>query len=197
MTLQIGLLLFPDIQQLDLTAPYEIFASLPGTSVHLLAKDLAPVRSVTGLALQPTMTLADCPKLDVICVPGGLGINALLHDAVTLAFLSEQAKTARYITSVCTGALVLGAAGLLVGKRATTHWGVHDLLAKFGAIPTQGRVVRDGNTFTGGGVTAGIDDGRPDTAPPAVLAATLAKIATSRRAREDHNDAIVGARIPA
>ena len=107
--------------------------------------------------LRPTTTYAECPQLDVLCVPGGAGINPLLHDAETLDFLRRQAGAARYVTSVCTGALVLGAAGLLHGKRATTHWASHDLLARYGAIPTEGRVVRDGNVFSGGGVTAGID----------------------------------------
>ena len=157
MALQIGILVFPKVQQLDLTGPYEVFVSLPDAKVHLIWKDLAPIASATGLILQPTMTYADCPQLDVVCVPGGAGINPLLHDEETLAFLRQQAAAARYVTSVCTGALVLGAAGLLRGKRATTHWAAHDLLSRYGAIPTQGRVVRDGNILSGGGVTAGID----------------------------------------
>lgn len=157
MTLHVGLLVFPNVQQLDLTGPYEIFAMMPETQVHLVAKTMEPLLASTGLWLTPTQTFARCPQLDVICVPGGIGINALLRDDVTLAFLQGQATAARYITSVCTGALVLGAAGLLRGRRATTHWGVHDLLSAFGAIPVQGRVVRDGAFFTGGGVTAGID----------------------------------------
>ena len=157
MARQIGILVFPKVQQLDLTGPYEVFASLPDTVVHLVWKDLAPLAAATGLILQPTMTYADCPQLDVLCVPGGAGVNPLLHDEETLAFLRAQAGAARYVTSVCTGALVLGAAGLLRGKRATTHWASHDLLARYGAIPTEGRVVRDGNVFSGGGVTAGID----------------------------------------
>jgi cyclohexyl-isocyanide hydratase len=101
--------------------------------------------------------MADCPQLDVLCVPGGLGVNPLMRDAAVLAFLRQQAEHARYVTSVCTGALVLGAAGLLRGRRATTHWASLDLLAAFGAIPVAERVVRDGNLLTGGGVTAGID----------------------------------------
>lgn len=157
MTLQIGLLLFPQVQQLDLTAPYEVFATLPGTAVRLVAKRLGPVRSVTGLWLSPDVDFAGCPALDVLCVPGGIGVNALLEDAETLAFIQRQAAGARFVTSVCTGALALGAAGLLRGRRATTHWAAHDLLAGFGAIPVRGRVVRDGNLLTGGGVTAGID----------------------------------------
>jgi cyclohexyl-isocyanide hydratase len=157
MTLQIGLLLFPQVQQLDLTGPYEVFASLPGTTMHLPARTLDPVRTATGLILVPTTTLDDCPALDVLCVPGGIGVNALLGDETVLGFVRRQAAGARFVTSVCTGALVLGAAGLLRGRRATTHWASHDLLAAFGAIPVHGRVVRDGNLLTGGGVTAGID----------------------------------------
>src|SRR5688572_25962365 len=159
MTRHIGILVFPGVQQLDLTGPYEVFASLPDTKVHLIWKDRAPITSATGLVLIPTMIFDECPKLDVICVPGGGGVNALLQDAEVLDFLRDQAKQARYVTSVCTGSLVLGAAGLLKGRRATTHWFSHDFLEKFGAIPVQGRVVRDGNLITAGGVTAGIDFG--------------------------------------
>jgi cyclohexyl-isocyanide hydratase len=158
MMLRIGLLVFPGVQQLDLTGPYEVFASLPGAVVHLLWKTTDPFRSATGLVLTPDTTFDACPKpLDVLCIPGGGGVNALFNDEEVLAFVREQAAAARYVTSVCTGAMVLGAAGLLQGKRATTHWAAHDLLARFGAIPTHGRVVRDGNLLTGGGVTAGID----------------------------------------
>jgi cyclohexyl-isocyanide hydratase len=157
MTLHIGILLFPNVQQLDLTGPYDVFATMPGVNVHLLWKELAPVISSTGLLLMPTRTFAGCPPLDVICVPGGVGVDALMEDAETLDFIKQQAATAQYVTSVCTGALVLGAAGLLQGRRATTHWASHDLLASFGAIPVKERVVRDGNLMTGGGVTAGID----------------------------------------
>lgn len=157
MTLQIGLLAFPNVQQLDLTAPYEVFAMIPGATVHLVAAGLDPLASATGLVLTPTVRMADCPVLDVLCVPGGVGVNALMTDRGVLAFVREQAKTARFVTSVCTGALVLGAAGLLEGRRATTHWASLDLLAAFGATPVAERVVRDGNLLTGGGVTAGID----------------------------------------
>ncbi len=157
MTIRIGLLVFPRVQQLDLTGPYEVFASLPEAEMHLPAVSLAPVVSATGLVLTPTVTLAECPQLDVLCVPGGVGVNALLRDEAVLGFVRRQAAGARFVTSVCTGALVLGAAGLLRGKRATTHWAAHDLLAGFGAIPVRARVVRDGGLVTGGGVTAGID----------------------------------------
>lgn len=160
MTIQIGLLLFPRITQLDLTGPWEVLTRIPDSWAHLLWKDKQPVASASGgLRLVPDTTFAECPQLDVICVPGGPGTAALMEDPEVLDFLRRQAPGARYVTSVCTGALVLGAAGLLKGKRATTHWASHDLLAHFGAIPTAGRVVRDGNTITGGGVTAGIDFG--------------------------------------
>ncbi|WP_339548248.1 isonitrile hydratase [Pseudomonas sp. RA_35y_Pfl2_P32] len=157
MTLQIGFLLFPQVQQLDLTGPYDVLASLPDVQVHLIWKDLAPVTSSTGLVLQPTCRFADCPDLDVLCIPGGSGVGPLMEDAQTLAFIQAQAAKVRYLTSVCTGALVLGAAGLLKGKRATTHWAYHSLLGLLGAIPVQERVVRDGYLLTGGGITAGID----------------------------------------
>lgn len=157
MTLHIGLLVFPKVQQLDLTGPYDVFATMPGVVVHLVWKDLEPLLSSTGLTLVPTVTYADCPDLDVICVAGGVGVDALMEDPETLAFIRHQASTAQYVTSVCTGALVLGAAGLLKGRRATTHWASHSLLEQFGAIPVKERVVRDGNLMTGGGVTAGID----------------------------------------
>jgi cyclohexyl-isocyanide hydratase len=159
MAFQIGILVFPGVQQLDLTGPYEVFATLPEAKVHLIWKDRAPIKSATGLELAPTMTFDACPTLNVICVPGGAGVNALLEDKDVLDFLRRQAKQARYVTSVCTGSLVLGAAGLLKGRRATTHWYSHDLLERFGAIPKRGRVVRDGNLITAGGVTAGIDFG--------------------------------------
>jgi cyclohexyl-isocyanide hydratase len=155
--LRIGLLLFPRLTQLDLTGPFEVFARVPGARVHLLWKTHDAVRSDNGLALLPDTTLAECPPLDVLCVPGGPGVAALMEDAEVLAFLRAQAARARFVTSVCTGALVLGAAGLLRGKRATTHWASHDFLASFGATPVLARVVRDGKLFTGGGVTAGID----------------------------------------
>ncbi|NWB64289.1 DJ-1/PfpI family protein, partial [Pseudomonas sp. F1002] len=113
--------------------------SLPDVKLHLVWKDLAPVTSSTGLVFTPSTTYDACPTLDVICVPGGSGVGALMEDEQTLAFLKAQAHTARYVTSVCTGSLVLGAAGLLRGRRATTHWAYHDLLAPLGAIPVQER----------------------------------------------------------
>ncbi|KVC60126.1 dimethylglycine dehydrogenase [Burkholderia ubonensis] len=157
MTLHIGFLVFPGVQQLDLTGPHDVLASLPDAAAHLVWKTREPVASSSGLALTPGHTFADCPPLDVICIPGGTGINELLSDRETIDFVRERSATARYVTSVCTGALLLGAAGLLRGRRATTHWAFHALLEPLGAVPVRERVVRDGNLITGGGVTAGID----------------------------------------
>ena len=157
MPFHIGLLLFPDITQLDLTGPYEVFIKFPDSRVHLIWKSREPVTAGGGMQIVPTMTFADCPQLDLICVPGGAGMTPLLNDTETLDFIRAQAKGARYVTSVCTGALVLGAAGLLKGRRAATHWMSREMLAAFGATPVADRVVTDGNVITGGGVTAGID----------------------------------------
>ncbi len=157
MALHIGLLLFPDLTQLDLTGPYEVFHRLPDAKVHLVWKDLAPVRAQGGLHLVPNTTLADCPSLDVVCVPGGFGTAALLEDTIVLDWLRAQAKTARFMTAVCTGSLVLAKAGLLDGRKATCHWNYVDLLPKLGAVYEPGRVVVDRDRITGGGVTAGID----------------------------------------
>jgi len=155
--LQIGLVIFPKVTQLDLTGPVQVFSSVPGAKVHLIWKRIEPVASDSVLTLTPTITFADCPQLDVICVPGGLGTDDMINDEEVLDFLRRQAKGAKYITSVCTGSLVLGAAGLLQGYRAATHWTAMDFLAAFGAIPTKTRVCVDRNRVTGGGVTAGID----------------------------------------
>jgi cyclohexyl-isocyanide hydratase len=153
------MVLFPNLTQLDLTGPYEVFARLPMTKVFLVAETLTPVRSERGLTISPEATFESAPNLDVVCVPGGPGVDAMMEDAVLLEFLRTRAPVAQYITSVCTGALVLGAAGLLQGYRATTHWLSQDLLALFGAEPVNDRVVIDRNRITGGGVTAGIDFG--------------------------------------
>src|SRR5450756_1070009 len=155
--LQIGLVIFPRVTQLDLTGPVQVFSSLPGVKVHLIWKRIEPVPSDSVLVLTPTTTFADCPQLDVICVPGGAGTDDMVNDAEVLDFLRTQARGAKYITSVCTGSLVLGAAGLLRGYRATTHWSAMDYLAPYGATPEKTRVCVDRNRVSGGGVTAGID----------------------------------------
>jgi len=155
--LQIGLLVFPRVTQLDFTGPLQVFSALPGVKLHLIWKRIEPVPSDAVLMLTPTMTFADCPQLDVICVPGGRGTDDLLNDAEVLDFLRRQAEGAQYVTSVCTGSLALGAAGLLRGYRAATHWSAMEMLGQFGATPTKTRVCIDRNRVTGGGVTAGID----------------------------------------
>jgi cyclohexyl-isocyanide hydratase len=171
--LQIGLLIFPKVTQLDLTGPLQVFSSVPGAQVHLIWKRIEPVPTDSVLVLTPTTGFADCPQLDVICVPGGAGSDDMVNDEEMLDFLRRQAKEAQYITSVCTGSLVLGAAGLLRGYRATTHWSAMDFLAPFGATPAATRVCIDRNRVTGGGVTAGID-----------FALTLVSIMVDRRTAE-------------
>jgi cyclohexyl-isocyanide hydratase len=171
--LQIGLVLFPRVTQLDFTGPLQVFSSVPGAQVHLIWKRIEPVASDSVMALTPTMTFADCPQLDVICVPGGLGTDDMVNDEEVLAFLRRQAEGARFVTSVCTGSLVLGAAGLLKGYRAATHWTAMDFLSAFGATPTKTRVCVDRNRVTGGGVTAGID-----------FALTLVSLLVDRRTAE-------------
>ncbi|WP_380178052.1 DJ-1/PfpI family protein [Kalamiella sp. sgz302252] len=153
----IGLLLFPNLTQLDLTGPFEVFARAPGTTVHLIWKTKEPVISDRGMAILPSTTFADCPALDVICIPGGPGQIALMEDEETLAFIRRKSEQASLTTSVCTGSLVLGAAGLLRGRKATSHWASLEQLALLGAEPVSERVVRDGNIITGAGVTSGID----------------------------------------
>jgi cyclohexyl-isocyanide hydratase len=171
--LQIGLLIFPKVTQLDMTGPLQVFSSLPGAKVHLIWKRIEPVTTDTVLTLTPTTTFTDCPQLDVICVPGGAGTDDILNDEETLAFLRAQARQAKYITSVCTGSLALGAAGLLRGYRATTHWSAMDCLEPLGATPAHTRVCVDRNRITGGGVTAGID-----------FALTLVSILVDRKTAE-------------
>lgn len=158
-TLQIGILFFPAVTQLDAMGPAQVLSRLPGAKMHMIWKTRDPVTTDSGFAVLPTTTFADCPQLDVICVPGGGGQVALMNDLETLAFLRHQAEGARFVTSVCTGSLVLAAAGLLKGYRSACHWSVRDELAAFGAIPVAERVVRDRNRLSGGGVTAGIDFG--------------------------------------
>lgn len=153
----VGMVLFPDLTQLDLTGPYEVFARTPGVEVSLLASSLAPVCSERGLAIVPDTTFADAPRLNILFVPGGAGATQAMEDKEILGFLTEREPEAKYITSVCTGSLVLGAAGLLRGYRATTHWLSLDLLKMLGAEPVGERVVKDRNRVTGGGITAGID----------------------------------------
>ena len=155
--LQIGSLLFEGLDQIDLTGPFEVLAQIPNATYRLYAKTTEPVRDMRGLRLTPDAALGDAPQLDVLHVPGGIGQQALMEDAAVLDWLRRQAAGARCVFSVCTGALVCGAAGLLKGRRATTHWASFHLLPFFGAIPVNRRVVVDGNLVCAAGVTAGID----------------------------------------
>jgi cyclohexyl-isocyanide hydratase len=153
----IGMLIFPRVTQLDMTGPYEVLARLPNTTVHLVAHSLDPVKTDRGMKIVPSVTYSDCPQLDVVMVPGGPGQQDLMEDSEVIDFLQRQAGRAKYLTSVCTGSLVLGAAGLLNGKRATCHWAAIEHLAPLGAIAVHERVVVDGNIVTGAGVASGID----------------------------------------
>jgi cyclohexyl-isocyanide hydratase len=157
--LQIGILLYPNVTQLDATGPAQVLSRVPGATLHMIWKTCDPVPTDAGFSIVPTTRFADCPQLDVLCVPGGAGQVELMGDPETLDFLRRQAAGARYVTSVCTGALILGAAGLLKGYKSACHWAWRDMLKDFGAIPVAERVVRDRNRISGGGVTAGIDFG--------------------------------------
>ena len=155
--LQIGSLLFEGLDQIDLTGPFEVLSRIPNSTCRIYGKTLETVRDLNGLRLTPDAVLADAPPLDVLHVPGGFGQEALMEDEAVLDWIRQQAAGARSVFSVCTGALLCGAAGLLVGRRATTHWASFHLLPCFGAIPVDERVVVDGNWVFAAGVTAGID----------------------------------------
>jgi cyclohexyl-isocyanide hydratase len=157
MTFHVAMLLFPRATQLDFTGPYEVFARMPDARVSVVWKDRAPVVTDRGLALLPDATLDEIGACDLVFVPGGPGQVEMMTDAAVLAWLRRMAAGARWVTSVCTGSLVLGAAGLLTGRRATCHWASLDQLALLGAEPVDERVVVDGRVVTGAGVTSGID----------------------------------------
>ena len=156
----VGFVIFPDLTQLDFTGPQQVLARLPQSAMHIIAKSATPVPSDSGLSLVPTHTFANCPNLDLICIPGGnAGVVQAIGDQETIEFVQRQSSIAKYVTSVCTGAFVLGAAGLLKGRRATTHWAFTELLPLVGATHEKARIVKDGNVITAGGVTSGIDFG--------------------------------------
>jgi putative intracellular protease/amidase len=148
--------LFPKVTQLDFTGPHQVFSRMPGAQVVLASRSGGSIEA-DGMIFAGLQRLAEIPECDLICVPGGSGVNDVIGDDIFLGELRRLAATARFVTSVCTGSLALGAAGLLRGKRAASHWAAREMLARFGAIADAGRVVRDGNVITGGGVTAGID----------------------------------------
>ena len=158
---QVAMLIHPSFIPLDLIGPHAVFALLGNVKVHLIWKTRDTVMAAAGLPIQPTTTFTECPKdLDILFVPGGLeGGTALMNDAEVIDFLHDRGSRAKYVTSVCTGSLLLGAAGLLRGYKATSHWTVRELLSMFGAEPVARRVVEDRNRITAGGVTAGIDFG--------------------------------------
>ena len=155
--LQIGSLLFEGFDQIDLTGPFEVLSRILNSTYRIFAKTVTPVRDIRGLRLLADATLAEAPQLDLLHVPGGFGQQALMEDNEVLDWVRRQAESAPYVFSVCTGALICGAAGLLKGRRATTHWSALHLLPYFGAIPVEERVVLDGKMISAGGVTAGID----------------------------------------
>jgi len=211
--------LFEGLTQLDFTGPHTVFSRLPGAEVIVASEPGGPVSSDGGLTFAGTRRLAEIDRCDLIFLPGGVAATAAANDLAFMAEVRRLASGARYLTSVCTGSLILGAAGLLEGRRAACHWAWRDLLTLFGAIPDPGRVVRDGNIITGGGVTAGIDfafivaaeiagrdiaqmlqlnleyapappfdSGRPETAPPEVLARVqrnMAAMLPKRRAEAE------------
>ncbi|MGP8259050.1 MAG: DJ-1/PfpI family protein [Acidobacteriaceae bacterium] len=155
--LTVGAIVFPGVDQIDLTGPFEVLSRLPNSSFHLLWKDTMPVVDVKGLVITPSMAFADAPALDLLVVPGGFGQEALMDDEEVLGCIRAKAANAKYVFSVCTGALLCGAAGLLRGVRSTTHWSAFHLLGYFGAIPVDSRVVIDGRHVSAAGVTSGID----------------------------------------
>lgn len=155
--MNIVFVLFDNVTQLDFSGPVQFLSRLPGATTHVASKDGAAVTTDCGFAILPTTSFADCPQADILCVPGGHGVRQAIGDTTIVDFVRHQGKAATWVTSVCTGSFILGAAGLLQGKRATTHWAYTQLLPLFGAAFEQARVVRDGNLVTAGGVTSGID----------------------------------------
>ena len=155
--LTIGGLIYPNMDQCDFTGPFEALARVPNSHFVTIWKDKNPVRDLAGMLLLADTTIAEAPPLDVLLVPGGYGQETLMQDEAVLSFIRKQAAGAKYVFSVCTGALLCGAAGLLQGKRATTHWTAMEVLPYFGALPSDERVVIDGKLVSAGGVTAGID----------------------------------------
>lgn len=153
----IGCLIFPRIDQIDFTGPFEVLSRIPDATVHVMAKTRDPIRDIKGLILTPEITIAERPVLDVLVVPGGFGQQDLMDDEEVLSLIQDQAESGRWVFSICTGALLCGAAGILRGRQATTHWAAWDLLPYYGAIAVNARVSVDGNVVSSSGVTAGLD----------------------------------------
>ncbi|MEP2990382.1 MAG: DJ-1/PfpI family protein [Parasphingorhabdus sp.] len=158
-SIHIGFLIYPDVTQLDATGPAQVLSRVPGAVIHMVWKTLDPVKTDAGFSILPTDTFTSCPDLDVVCIPGGMGQMPLMSDSEVLEFLKRQGGQADYLTSVCSGSLLWGAAGFLDGYRSACHWAFREMLPSFGAIPVKERVVQDRNRVSGGGVTAGIDFG--------------------------------------
>ncbi len=154
---QIAFVLFPGLTQLDMTGPAQFLSRMPGATVHFVWHTKDPVMTDAGFAIVPTATFADLPRVDILCIPGGVGVSDVMNDDAAMAWIRKVGADAQWVTSVCTGSLILGAAGLLTGYKATSHWAWHHHLALFGAEPVKARTVTDRNRITGGGVTAGID----------------------------------------
>jgi cyclohexyl-isocyanide hydratase len=155
--LSVGCLIFPQMDQIDFTGPFEVLSRMPDTTIHVMAKELAPVRDVQRLQLTPDVSIAEAGSFDVLVVPGGYGQRALMHDEEVLALIREHAQGERLLFSVCTGALLCGAAGVLAGRQVTTHWSARHLMPHYGAVLADARVVVDGNVISAAGVTAGLD----------------------------------------
>jgi cyclohexyl-isocyanide hydratase len=155
--LTVGALIFPRMDQIDFTGPFEVLSRIPDSTIHAIAKTRFPVRDIQGLMLSPEMTIAEAPEFDVLLVPGGFGQQQLMNDEEVLSLIRSHFAAGRLVFSVCTGALLCGAAGILRGRQATTHWAAWNLLPYYGAIPVRSRVVVDGNLVTAAGVTAGLD----------------------------------------
>jgi cyclohexyl-isocyanide hydratase len=155
--LTIGALIFPRMDQIDFTGPFEVLSRIADSTIHVMAKTNLPIRDMQGLILSPEMTIAEAPEFDVLLVPGGFGQQQLMNDEEVLSLIRRHFAAGRLVFSVCTGALLCGAAGILRGRQATTHWAAWNLLPHYGAIPVRSRVVVDGNLVTAAGTTAGID----------------------------------------
>lgn len=155
--MNIVFVLFDNVTQLDFAGPVQFLSRMPGAKIFVASKDGGPVTTDCGFSILPSTSFADCPQADIICVPGGHGVREAIADVAIVDFVRQQGGNAIWITSVCTGAFILGVAGLLQGKRATCHWGYTHLLPLVGATHEAARVVCDGNLVTAGGVTSGID----------------------------------------